>query len=61
MPKPREITGYNMRPNPWKPFKDKCVLECPSGYLEVEVEINGQKKLRCEPCKGKLMMFNVSY
>ncbi|XP_074000153.1 insulin-like receptor isoform X2 [Rhodnius prolixus] len=52
MPKPREITGYNMRPNPWKPFKDKCVLECPSGYLEVEVEINGQKKLRCEPCKG---------
>nr|UTM63729.1 Insulin-like receptor [Riptortus pedestris] len=50
MRKPREMTSYNTRNNPWKPFEGKCILECPTGYLEVQ---DGQGRYKCEVCKGK--------
>ncbi|KAK9497178.1 hypothetical protein O3M35_004544 [Rhynocoris fuscipes] len=52
MPKPREINKYNIKPNPWKPFRNECVLECPSNFLEVDIGISGQQKLSCELCEG---------
>lgn len=53
LPKPRKTVDIiNRRNNPWKPFKGQCVLECPTGYLEVTETSNGQERYKCEACKG---------
>ncbi|RZF38993.1 hypothetical protein LSTR_LSTR003736 [Laodelphax striatellus] len=57
MPKPREITSDEVRPMPWKPFKNQCLLDCPPNYAEAPIDnIKGldpnRRYYRCEPCKG---------
>nr|QIS94309.1 insulin receptor 1a [Pyrrhocoris apterus] len=48
MPKPWEISDSNIRNNPWKPFRGKCLLECPTNYLE---KFNTSiQKYTCEAC-----------
>ncbi|XP_053999330.1 insulin-like receptor [Hylaeus anthracinus] len=46
MEKPRE--AYNVRNYPYKPFNGSCVMECPPGF--VDEEING--KPSCKKCDG---------
>ncbi|BES91399.1 tyrosine-protein kinase receptor [Nesidiocoris tenuis] len=46
-PKPLEAE-FNTREWPYKPFNGKCIINCPPGYLDVEV--NG--KYHCERCTG---------
>ncbi|XP_014476872.1 PREDICTED: insulin-like peptide receptor isoform X2 [Dinoponera quadriceps] len=45
--KPRE--ALDSVPNyPYKPFNGSCVIECPPGYMDVEVD----KKMFCKKCEG---------
>nr|AVT56266.1 insulin receptor 1 [Jadera sanguinolenta] len=50
MRRPPEMSSYNTRNNPWKPFKGKCILECPNGFLEVE---DSPGRYSCRECQGK--------
>ncbi|GFG35214.1 hypothetical protein Cfor_01318, partial [Coptotermes formosanus] len=46
MTRPRERT-YDLRPKPYKPFNNSCILECPAGYVE-----NTSAPYSCVPCSG---------
>lgn len=46
MEKPRE--AYNVKNYPYKPFNGSCVMECPPGYTDEEID----GKLSCKKCDG---------
>ncbi|XP_039275988.1 insulin receptor [Nilaparvata lugens] len=57
MPKPREIMSEEVRPQPWKPFMNQCLIDCPPNYAEAPIDnFRGldpdRTYYRCEPCKG---------
>ncbi|KAL2712200.1 insulin-like receptor isoform X1 [Vespula squamosa] len=47
MVKPREALSI-VKDNPYKPFNGSCIIECPAGYMDEEID----NKTSCRKCKG---------
>lgn len=47
MSKPREALD-SVQNYPYKPFNGSCVIECPAGYMDDEVD----RKMSCKKCEG---------
>lgn len=47
MVKPREALSI-VKDNPYKPFNGSCIIECPAGYMDEEVN----NKTSCKKCEG---------
>ncbi|XP_036146603.1 insulin-like receptor [Monomorium pharaonis] len=50
MPKSMYKNDEMIKPHPYKPFNDSCVIECPAGYMESEDYNN---HVSCQKCEGR--------
>lgn len=50
MLKPREASD-TIKKYPYKPFNGSCVIECPAGYMDNEID----KNVSCKRCEGRCL------